>query len=74
MLHLFNANGRPTVQASEERIPASSDHFAEMIAVAFNSFGAIEAFCNQTVVEKGGNAVWVLVKKDDEGVKDARRC
>jgi len=31
--------------------------------VAFNSFGAIEAFCNQTVVEKGGNAVWVLVKK-----------
>jgi len=63
MLHLFNANGRPTVQASEERIPASSDYFEEMIAVAFNSFGAIEAFCNQTVVEKGGNAVWVLVKK-----------
>jgi hypothetical protein len=63
MIHLFNANGRPTVQASEERIPALFDYFEEMIAVAINSYGAIEAFCNQTIVEKGGTAVTVLLKK-----------
>jgi hypothetical protein len=65
MVNLFNANGMPTLQASEERIPALFDYFEEMMAVAFNSFGAIEAFCNQTVVEKGGDEIKVLVKKKE---------
>jgi hypothetical protein len=63
MVNLFNASGMPTMQASEERIPALFDYFEEMIAVAFNSFGAIEAFCNQTVVAKGGALVTVQDKK-----------
>lgn len=63
MIHLFNANGKPTVQASEERIPELFDYFEEMMCVAMNSFGAIEAFCNQTVVEKGGSAVTLLRQK-----------
>lgn len=63
MVTLFNANGMPTMQASEERVPALFDYFEEMIAVAFNSFGAIEAFCNQTIVEKGGELVTVQDKK-----------
>lgn len=62
MVHLFTANGKPISQAAEERIPALFDYFEEMMCVAMNSFGAIEAFCNQTIVEKGGSAVTVVRK------------
>jgi hypothetical protein len=63
MVHLFNSNGRPMVHASEDRIPDLFDYFEEMIAVAINGFGAIEAFCNQTIVEKGGDSITVRTRK-----------
>ena len=39
------------------------DYFEEMIAVAFGSFAAVEAFCNQTIVEKGTTPITVKNKK-----------
>jgi hypothetical protein len=63
MNHLLNENGKLTLQASEDRVATLFDYFEEMIAVAFGSYGAIEAFCNQTIVERGGAAVTVVTKK-----------
>ncbi|MBS0343292.1 MAG: hypothetical protein JSS56_22540 [Proteobacteria bacterium] len=53
-VHVFAAkNGQFTVQAPEGEIAALFDYFEEMIFIAFGSFGAVEAYCNQLIVESG---------------------
>lgn len=52
-IHVFMTDaGRYSLQAAEESMAALFDYFEEMIGVAFSSFGAIEAYCNQLVIER----------------------
>lgn len=45
--------GGPTAtEVANESTSVLFDYFEEMMACAFSSFGAVEAFCNQTIVEK----------------------
>jgi len=60
---------RYAIQTPEEETAALFDYFEEMVLVAFGSFGAVEAYCNQLIVElatgpialyrKGGTKVMV---------------
>lgn len=63
----LNAFERPEgghhVSPQEDHTVQLFDYFEEMIAVAFGSFGAIEAFCNQVVVEKGAGPLQIKGRK-----------
>ena len=59
----MNEAGHYVMQAAEESTAALFDYFEEMIGVAFGSFGAIEAYCNQLVVELAKGSVALKRKK-----------
>ena len=67
MRAVANARGY-AIQSAEASTAALFDYFEEMIAVAFGSFGAIEAFCNQTIVERAKGPITVARKKGEEAL------
>lgn len=63
-IHVFmNEAGHYSMQAAEASTTALFDYFEEMIGVAFSSFGAIEAYCNQLVVELAKESIALKRKK-----------
>ena len=63
-IHVFvNEAGHYSMQAAEESTASLFDYFEEMIGVAFGSFGAIEAYCNQLIIELAKAPVSMKRKK-----------
>ena len=44
--------GKYVLQAAEDTTAPLFDYFEDMITTAFGSFGAIEAYCNQLIMER----------------------
>lgn len=55
--------GDYNLQTSEQHTAALFDYFEEMIAVAFGSFGAIEAYCNQLIIELATQPMTLVRKR-----------
>lgn len=51
------------ISPDEDQTAQLFDYFEEMIAVAFGSFGAIEAFCNQVIIENATGPIQISGKK-----------
>lgn len=63
-IHVFmNEQGHYSMQASDESIAALFDYFEEMISVAFGSYGSLEAYCNQVIVERSTKPITLKRRK-----------